>query len=130
MNYKVCTQCNISKPLSDYYKDGDRKASCCKECHKKNIRATYKEKVDKVNAYKSERGCRKCGETRHWMLDFHHANPEEKEFAISDAIRRKFENILPEMEKCDILCANCHRDWHYRSENEQLDYNAWLGEMA
>ena len=64
------------------------------------------------------------------MLDFHHANPKEKEFAISDAIRCKFENILPEMEKCDILCANCHRDWHYRSKNEQLDYNAWLGEMA
>ena len=110
MKYKICTQCNINQPINNYYKNGDRLQSCCKNCHKENIRRTYQEKIDKVNQYKSEKGCRKCGEKRYWMLDFHHADPTQKEFAISDAIRCKFETILPEMEKCDVLCANCHRD--------------------
>lgn len=127
---KVCSQCNKLLPLDKYYKNGNRLASCCKSCHSRNIRNKYYEKVEKINKYKSNKGCKRCGEKRHWLLDFHHSDPSQKEFCISDAIRNKYETILPEIEKCDVLCSNCHRDWHYRNDNCQLDYNAWLGEMA
>ena len=130
MENKVCTQCEIKQPLTNYYKNGNRLASCCKDCHKKNIKETYDSKVNQVNQYKTEHGCKRCGETRYWLLDFHHPDPAQKEFSVSDAIRCKFESILSEMEKCDLLCANCHRDWHYRCEKEQLTYHAWLGELA
>lgn len=44
-------------------------------------------------------------------LDFHHRDSGTKEFAIS-AFRGSWTNLLAEVEKCDLLCANCHRVRH------------------
>lgn len=127
---RECSQCHKLLSLDNYYKNGKERMYCCKDCHKKNIKATYDDKVAKVNEYKSSHGCKRCGDTRFYILDFHHPDPNQKDFNISDKMRAKFETILEEIEKCDVLCANCHREWHYRSTIEQLDYNAWLGELA
>ena len=54
--------------------------------------------------------CIKCGETRYYLFDFHHRNPEEKDYSISDHSRAKLETIKAEIDKCDVLCANCHRE--------------------
>jgi hypothetical protein len=45
-------------------------------------------------------------------LEFHHRDPNEKEFKIS---RNKFdwEKVKDELDKCDLLCSNCHREYHY-----------------
>ena len=47
-------------------------------------------------------------------LVFHHINPEEKEFGIGDAIKRNFPfiKIKPELDKCQLLCRNCHLEKH------------------
>ena len=60
----------------------------------------------------------KCGESDPCALDFHHRNPKEKKFSISQAVRRmlSFEEIEQEVLKCDLLCANCHRKLHYSKE--------------
>lgn len=43
-------------------------------------------------------------------MDFHHRNPEEKEFNISrTSFRKGRAKLLIEMAKCDLLCSNCHR---------------------
>jgi hypothetical protein len=70
--------------------------------------------------FKSTLQCKVCGETRFQCLDFHHRDPKEKEIGICKMIQRKFsiEKILKEMEKCDVLCANCHRMEHYTEEGE------------
>ena len=61
--------------------------------------------------------CIKCGENRWWVLDFHHVNPEEKEYSLA---RLKTQGskprIINEMSKCIVLCANCHRDLHYHEK--------------
>ena len=41
--------------------------------------------------------------------DFDHRNPEEKEFCIGSGLGKTFEEILRELEKCDLVCSNCHR---------------------
>lgn len=46
-------------------------------------------------------------------LEFHHKNPEEKDFAISsDGITKKWSEIKSELDKCICVCANCHREIH------------------
>lgn len=48
------------------------------------------------------------------VYDFHHRNPEEKLFGISNAlVNRSMDEILEEVKKCDLLCANCHRILHH-----------------
>lgn len=59
--------------------------------------------------------CSKCGYKHNIAaLDFHHTNPEEKEFQID---MRKLSNtsmdkLQKEISKCVLLCANCHRETH------------------
>ena len=48
-------------------------------------------------------------------FDFHHENPEEKEYNPSTAIRLRREKALKELEKCQLVCANCHRLIHYKT---------------
>lgn len=46
-------------------------------------------------------------------LDFHHTDPEHKDFAISkDGHTRSWESIKAEIDKCMLVCANCHREIH------------------
>lgn len=48
-------------------------------------------------------------------LEFHHTNPEEKDFGISSkGYTRSFEKVKKELDKCVMLCANCHREEHAR----------------
>ena len=49
-------------------------------------------------------------------FDFHHENPEEKEYNSSTAIRLRREKALKELEKCQLVCANCHRLIHYKTK--------------
>ena len=44
-----------------------------------------------------------------YVYDFHHLNPEIKEHSITRIMGRKWENIVTELDKCVLLCANCHR---------------------
>jgi len=48
-------------------------------------------------------------------FDFHHINPNTKEFGPADAIRLSRAKALLELEKCQLVCANCHRLIHYKS---------------
>jgi len=60
--------------------------------------------------------CQKCGYHKCMAaLDFHHRNPKEKEFTISSKkglFKRTLEEEIKEVDKCDLLCANCHREVH------------------
>ena len=58
--------------------------------------------------------CELCGYSKYiGALEFHHLNPDEKEFNIShDGKTRSWEKIKVELDKCMLLCANCHREIH------------------
>jgi hypothetical protein len=54
-------------------------------------------------------GYKKCSEA----LEFHHLNPEEKDFTISGrGYSQSWQKIKKELDKCVMLCANCHREVH------------------
>ena len=55
--------------------------------------------------------CKICGYSKYiGSLEFHHRIPENKEFQISASM--SWNTILKELNKCDLLCANCHREEH------------------
>ncbi len=64
-----------------------------------------------VNAYKTERGCLICGFNEDPVaLDLDHLSPEEKVAGVSRLLRyASWEAVLAELEKCQVLCSNCHR---------------------
>ena len=98
---------------------------------KQNYGCTRKTHNELLNKYKAKYGCVKCGERRFYLLDFHHTDPDGKDFSISDKSRCSLETMMKEIEKCDILCANCHREWHYlSSKDKNLTYDDWLGELV
>lgn len=62
-------------------------------------------------SYKQTLSCKYCGICDWRVLQFHHRDPEEKEFAVSaraSAGTTSISRIQKEIEKCDVLCANCH----------------------
>lgn len=71
-------------------------------------------KKDKIDQIKKNIGCEKCGDKRHYVLVFHHVNPKEKSFEISNKVKQyNLRILLEEINKCKILCHNCHNEFHY-----------------
>lgn len=57
--------------------------------------------------------CQVCGYDRCVRsLDFHHLDPTKKDFAISEFKNRKIEKLKNELDKCILLCSNCHGEVH------------------
>lgn len=59
--------------------------------------------------------CVKCGETRMWVIQFHHIDHTNKEFELSTEVvsHKKLGCVQEEAKKCACLCANCHTEFHY-----------------
>lgn len=64
-----------------------------------------------VSGYKASSGCKICGINNPVVLEFDHRDSENKSFDISQGVSNGYgwERLLSEMDKCDVLCANCHR---------------------
>jgi hypothetical protein len=59
---------------------------------------------------KLSKGCSRCPEKRPSTLDYHHVDPEAKKDTINRLLAKgRKDSLLREMEKCVLLCANCHR---------------------
>jgi hypothetical protein len=58
--------------------------------------------------------CEKCGYNKFiGALEFHHLDPKEKDFSISDSgSTRSWERLKKELDKCIIVCSNCHKEIH------------------
>lgn len=77
-------------------------------------------KIEWLRQYKGERCCRDCGESDPIVLQFHHLDPTTKNPRMATKIQKtgyqrgiKFyelgwEDMFKEVEKCIVLCANCH----------------------
>lgn len=114
-DFKTCHCCQTTKPCTDFHRDMGRVDFLqvkCKECQlEKNIKYN---KINKeaLNQIKAEKGCIRCGMKDPRCLDFHHKNPEEKSFTIGASGARRPDKMLAEAEKCEVICANCHRIEH------------------
>jgi len=126
---KICTKCQIPKPLEEFSKCARKgRQPWCKDCCKKRNRAYYHndesgrkqdvraraknmllENKAFVHAYLLGHPCVKCGEPDPVVLEFHHREPEDKFRCVSEMMGFSREKIAEEIAKCDVLCANCHK---------------------
>ena len=131
METKICSKCGKELPITDFYwrnKAAGKRRSDCKYCHNQYVKDKYQERHQEVQKIKSSLCCAKCGDTRFYVLDFHHKNPEEKDDGIAQMLRNNtsWEKVEKEMQKCIPLCANCHREFHYLEKKEQIDLETYL----
>ncbi|NUB90068.1 HNH endonuclease [Haloterrigena sp. SYSU A558-1] len=68
-----------------------------------------------VYEYKHDQGCNRCDEDDPRCLDLHHIDEDEKVMAVGKMVSFGYskDRIESVIEKCIVLCANCHRKEHY-----------------
>jgi len=100
----VCTKCDrpfVSK----------RKGSICGSCIVAKARLKRKQRAVEYKGGK----CQRCGYDRCLgALTFHHRDPAEKEFGFSSGWNQSWERSQFELDKCDLLCTNCHAEEHWK----------------
>lgn len=109
---RVCPICNKTFIVKNI-KDSSRKY--CYDCSPPNRRDNtllfnaIKKKLIELKGGK----CQRCGYNKNMTaLCFHHRNPSEKAFGISDSSHHTWEELFKESQKCDLLCLNCHAEIH------------------
>lgn len=87
--------------------------SRCKKC---SIEAVRKRRLKVKNLSIEYKGgcCQQCGYNKCIeALEFHHVDPSQKDFEVSgNGHCKSWETIKKELDKCILLCANCHRELH------------------
>ena len=130
METKICSKCQRELPLTHYHKNGfDNKGQqkyrgYCKDCANSLEKARYQKKKAYIDSQKQ--CCAKCGDTRVWVLDFHHKDRDEKEFTIGKIKKGSLDLIQSEIDKCAVLCANCHREFHYLEKEQGITLEEYL----
>lgn len=116
---KECRYCKKSYPESYFgvaltTKDKVYRRHKCKFCYLLVKRDLRKRKRLWLVDYKKKCVCAKCGINDYRVLEFHHLDKREKDFSISWAHdNTSIEQMKKEMDKCVVLCANCHRIFHW-----------------
>ena len=133
MQTKICSKCKEEKSIELFSKNKSKKSgySCeCKECHKiirknyydnnreKEINRVHVRRVKQVKdfkEFKSKLKCILCNENHIATLHFHHLDSSTKEIDLSTAVRLGWskDKLEKEINKCVVLCANCHAKEHY-----------------
>ena len=112
---RVCRKCiylrdpERAKRASKSWRETKRIEECdyFSNSNKRSRDRNYKHIV----AYLSEYPCSRCGETDIEVLEFDHLDPSEKEYNVSQlaTLGYSLEKLQTEMDKCQVLCSNCHR---------------------
>ena len=108
-----CSTCKVELTEDNAYKKGNRLQSYCKPCHNKLFQARWQQRKIDAIAYKGGK-CKVCGYSKYYgALEFHHRDTTEKEFDWRKMRLVSKDKLTQELDKCDLLCANCHREVHY-----------------
>lgn len=97
------------------YRVGDKTKYRCAACLQANVQRR-REKLKTLSIEYLGGCCQHCGYNKFaGALEFHHKDPTQKDFGISSSGHtRSWEKIKVELDKCLLLCANCHREEHGR----------------
>jgi hypothetical protein len=105
-----CSKCGVRKPLDAFYTDPTHQASC-RDCARARMLGRIRKRSEFMDAYKLERGCADCGWAGHpAALEFDHLPGSAKVIEVSRLrVVGTMQQLLDEIAKCEVVCANCHR---------------------
>lgn len=85
----------------------------CKKCAVESVQKR-REKVKQLAIEYKGGKCQCCGYNKYQgALEFHHLDSKEKHFGISEnGYTRSFEEVKKELDKCILVCSNCHKEIH------------------
>jgi hypothetical protein len=113
--FRYCPRCKNDCPIEQFYNRRGKKHSSvyCKKCTTEQVVERTKKLKQEMVDYKGG-CCQVCGYKKYiGALDFHHLNPNEKDFTIAHIRQYKFDDIIKnELDKCILVCSNCHREIH------------------
>ena len=123
------------------YKDREKRLKHAREYgkgwyqgHKQEVMEHRKQRQTKIHnwfrRYKSILQCVDCGVAHPALLQFHHRDKSTKSFAISKIMSRaaSIKQIITEIEKCDVVCVNCHANRHWREKHQTDSWEEVLGD--
>lgn len=124
---KVCTKCHKEKQETEFNwrnKEKGTRQWVCRECHSSYLKEHYKknpktyldsskktkQKVSDFIRQAKNKPCVDCGiQYPYYVMDFDHLG--DKKFNLSGGARTgSLEKVTLEIAKCDVVCANCHRE--------------------
>lgn len=135
---KTCYKCKKEKSFECFSKNtskSDGLSDQCKECHKKLRREHYLKNrlkiLEQVKKQKQEyrdwfrelknKPCKDCGQSHpHYCMDFDHLTNKEFNIGWAQAHNWSRKRILKEIDKCELICAICHRKRTYKRLNAPL----------
>ena len=104
---RICGETDKSKFYKTY-------VYICGKCQNEKTKKSLANVKSEMIKYKGSK-CQICGYDKcDSALEFHHIDPKQKDSSITNMIQTRVElNILiKEVDKCILICANCHRELH------------------
>jgi len=109
---RTCSLCG--KEFKDYQ---NKMRTRCGSCNTKIRR--YRTKLAAIQLLGGK--CIKCGLSGDQAIfQFHHKNPQKKDFTVGNVANKSWESIKHELKKCTLLCANCHSIEHSDRNNKKF----------
>jgi hypothetical protein len=148
MEHKFCHKCQSDLTVDLFNKNASCKdgyARTCRSCmkeyrkvHYSNNRENYirvvmasnirraEAKQERLRQFFVDKKCMDCPVDNPVVLEFHHRIPELKCKSISKMMSdgNSWERVLQEIDKCDILCSNCHKIRTHKQFNTYR--NGWV----
>jgi 5-methylcytosine-specific restriction endonuclease McrA len=93
----------------------------CKKCRSEAVQKR-RDKIKLMSIEYKGGKCEICGYDKCIdALEFHHLNPNEKDFGIAEkGYTRSFDKVKEELDKCILVCANCHREIHHKDKKRNV----------
>lgn len=136
---KTCSRCNLPKGPDSFNREAAKKdglSSWCRQCvkdyrtendasidavkgayyqaNKQSYRdraADLRERTRKIILEAKDVPCEDCGVVYpSYVMDFDHRDPAQKRMSVPQAANYGVKALLVEIAKCDVVCANCHRE--------------------
>jgi hypothetical protein len=138
---KVCSSCSLEKAVDEFSRKGGILQSKCKSCQRAYHRLYYqrnkprfiaknrrnknrqRKRLRTILSEVKQRPCQDCGGIFHpWVMELDHREGTKKEAAVANLGSKGCTDarLLEEIEKCDVVCANCHRMRTYRRMFEKV----------